>query len=80
MVVLLAWKLKAKNNRQTFTSKVNVTIKASHWVLHVQETEHWLTVVHILVLSTDAVSRSSISDLGMHCALVHNNIKSAAQH
>ena len=38
-----------------FSVKVKVAVKVSCWVVHVQETEQRLTVVHILALATCSV-------------------------
>ena len=50
--------------------KVIVTVKVSCWVLHAQQTEQRLVVLHILALATYAVSNFRCSSEGMHCTSV----------
>ena len=54
-----------------FTTKANVAVKVSRWVLHAQETERRRMVVCILVFTTYAVSRNSISDLIARVSIAH---------
>ena len=54
------------SSRHGITSKHKTICQVSHWVMHVQETQQWLLVVHILALATygslpDLVARNVLN-------------------
>ena len=51
--------------------KVIVTVKVSRWVLHAQQIEQRVVVVHIVALTTYAASKSSISDPVARVCIAH---------